>query len=89
MKVEFKRSFTKDLRKIKDKALLKRVRETIEEVERARSLSEIEGVRKLIGEDRYYRIRIGDYRIGIIVEEEVTVFVRFLHRRDIYRYFLS
>lgn len=39
------------------------------------------------GEDRYYRIRMGDYRLGIIVEGEVVTFVRFLHRRDIYGYF--
>lgn len=87
MKVEFKRSFTKDLRGIKDKGLLKRVKETIEEVEQARSFPEIQGVRKLRSEDRYYRIRIGDYRLGIVVEGEVVIFVRFLHRRDIYRYF--
>jgi len=87
MKVEFKQSFAKDLRRIKDKGLLKRVRETIEEVERARNLSEVQGFRKLRGEDRYYRIRIGDYRLGVVMEGEVVTFVRFLHRRDIYRYF--
>jgi len=87
VKVEFKRSFTRDLRRIKDKGLLKRVRETIEEVERARSFPEIQGDKKLKGEDRYYCIRIGDYRLGIAVEREIVIFVRFLHRRDIYRYF--
>lgn len=33
------------------------------------------------------RLRIGDYRLGMIVEGEVVEIVRFLHRRDIYRYF--
>jgi mRNA interferase RelE/StbE len=87
MKVEFKQSFTKDLKGIKDRRLLKRVGETIEAVERARSLSEVQGVRKLRGEERYYRLKIGDYRLGIIVEGEAVIFVRFLHRRDIYTYF--
>ncbi len=87
MKVEFKQSFARDLRRIKDKGLLNRVKETIEELEQAQSLSEVQEVRKLRGEDHYYRIRIGDYRLGIIVEGEVVTLVKFLHRRDIYRYF--
>jgi mRNA interferase RelE/StbE len=30
---------------------------------------------------------LGDYRIGIEVLEDEVIFVRMLHRRDIYRYF--
>jgi len=40
-----------------------------------------------IGGDRYYRIKIGDYRIGMTVEGNLVTLVRFLHRKDIYRYF--
>ena len=36
-----------------------------------------------------YRMRVGDYRIGIAVEEDEVEFVRFLHRHDVYRYFRS
>jgi len=36
----------------------------------------------------YYRIRIGNYRMGINLENESVVFIRFLHRREIYSYFL-
>lgn len=39
------------------------------------------------GSGEYYRLRVGDYRIGLEVEDEVVVFVRCLHRRDVYRYF--
>ncbi|NPA92437.1 MAG: type II toxin-antitoxin system RelE/ParE family toxin, partial [Chloroflexi bacterium] len=35
----------------------------------------------------FYRIRLGDYRLGLEIEGDTVVFVRFLHRRDIYRYF--
>ena len=42
---------------------------------------------KLSGHDAYYRIRVGDYRIGVEVAEDVIIFVRILHRKDIYRYF--
>ena len=87
MKIEFKRSFVKDLERVRDKALRERVKETIEQVERAQALQEMENVKKLRGGERYYRIRIGDYRLGLVLEENTVIFVRFLHRKDVYKYF--
>lgn len=87
MKAEFRRSFIKDLERVRDPSLKQRVRETIELIERAESPQEMGDVRKLRGSDRYYRIRIGNYRLGLIVEDDTVVFVRFLHRKDIYRHF--
>jgi len=87
LKIEFKRSFVKDLERVRDKVLRERVRETIEQVERAQALQEMENVKKLRGGERYYRIRIGDYRLGLVLEENTVIFVRFLHRKDVYKYF--
>ena len=42
-----------------------------------------QNLQKLKGEDNFYRIRIGDYRIGIKVNDDTTTFVRLLHRREI------
>ncbi|MCA9917044.1 MAG: type II toxin-antitoxin system RelE/ParE family toxin [Anaerolineales bacterium] len=39
------------------------------------------------GYESYFRIRLGDYRIGIEVENQTVIFVRILHRKDIYRRF--
>jgi len=78
LKVEFKRSFVKDL---------ERVRQAIERVEEAQTLQEIGNVRKLRDGEQYYRIRIGDYRLGLVLEGDRVIFVRFLHRKDVYRYF--
>ena len=87
MRAEFRASFTRDLRRIRDRALLQRVRETIEEVEAAESLQDIVHLKKLRAEGHYYRIRLGDYRIGLIIEGNLVSFIRCLHRNDIYRYF--
>ena len=87
MTPEFRTSFTRDLRRVRDRSFLKRVQETIQEVEAAGSILEIRNLKKLRTEGRYYRIRLGDYRIGLIVEGDTVVFVRFLHRSEIYRYF--
>ncbi len=87
MKVEFKRSFVKDLERVRDKGLKKRVKQAIEQVEEAQTLQEMGNVRKLRGGEGYYRIRIGDYRLGLVLEGDVVIFVRLLHRKDVYRYF--
>jgi mRNA interferase RelE/StbE len=87
MTVQFKESFAQDLRSIKDKGLLARVRALIEQVEQAPHLGHLSNLQKLRGGGNYYRIRVGDYRIGFSVEGETVTFIRFLHRKDIYRYF--
>jgi len=87
MNTQFKESFTKDLRKIRDKDLLKRAKAVIETVEQAQSLGDVPNLERLKGWSKYYRIRVGDYRVGLSIEEDVVTFVRFLHRKDIYRYF--
>lgn len=87
MRVEFRESFIKDLERVRDKGLKERVRQAIEQVEGAQTLQEIGNVRKLRGGEGYYRIRIGDYRLGLVWAGDTVIFVRFLHRKDVYRYF--
>jgi mRNA interferase RelE/StbE len=66
---------------------LRRVKEAIEAVEQADALANLPNIKKLRGTKSYFRLRIGDYRIGLALESETVVFVRCLNRRDIYRYF--
>ena len=87
MKVAFEASFARDLKRIEDKALLGRVEETIADAKSAAALSEIKHLRKMRGYATFYRIRLGDYRIGLDVVDDEVVFVRILHRKDIYRRF--
>jgi mRNA interferase RelE/StbE len=87
LNVRFQTSFARDLRALKDKALLERIKELIANVEAAQSLAEVSNLRKLHGGGGYYRVRVGDYRVGLATEEGAVVFVRVLHRREVYRYF--
>ena len=87
MKVAFRKSFVRDLKKIKDKEILNRVQRAIEEVETVDELGDIIDVKKLSGTVNCYRIRVGDHRIGITLEEDTVEFIRCLPRRDLYRYF--
>jgi len=75
------------LKAIRDKQLLSRVKEVIEHVEKTDSLTNLPNLKQLKREKNYYRIRIGEYRLGLAVQFDNVVFIRFLHRREIYRYF--
>jgi mRNA interferase RelE/StbE len=87
MKVDFKKSFLKDVKKIKNNKLKSLIAECIIQVESAENISSIKNLKKLSGYDVYFRIRIGDYRIGVKVEKNVVYFVVFEHRKEIYKKF--
>jgi mRNA interferase RelE/StbE len=87
VKVTFRDSFAKDLKSVKEKGLLHRVREVIEVVEKGGSLADLPNLKKLKGGGNYFRLRVGDYRIGLSLENDTVIFVRFLNRKDIYKYF--
>ena len=87
MKIKFESRFEKDLRKIKDKKVLSELKQIIIQCKTTANLSEINHIKKLQGYDTFYRIRLGNYRIGIELSEDTIIFTRFLHRKDIYKFF--
>ena len=85
MKVIFDKSFLKSVKKIKDAEIKKRLEAVITEAEEAKVLREIPNIKKMQGFDSFYRIRIGDYRVGIEVEEKDQIrFIVISHRKNIY-----
>lgn len=89
MRVLFKPSFKKDFQAL-DPEVRRRVKIfCLEIVPAMNSLKDLfeDGAKKLVGYADYYRIRIGDYRVGFTVDESTVIFMRVLHRREIYKYF--
>ena len=88
MRTDFRKSFARDLRRRKNDAdFLDHVKAAIEDVEQAETTSRITNLKKLKEKSSYYRIRFGNYRVGIKIEDDLVIFIRALHRKDIYRYF--
>lgn len=87
MKTEFRQKFAKDIASIKDKTIRRQIKEIILALEKASSLSEVRNLKKSKGASSAYRIKIGDYRMGFFLENDTVEFTRFLHRKDIYKYF--
>ena len=78
MKIRFRERFAKDVAGL-PKEVNKKLVALIESVKKTEKLGDLKDVKKIKGSLNAYRIRIGDYRVG--------VFVRCLNRKDIYRYF--
>ncbi len=87
MIVKIDKSFEKDTDKIKDKDILNTIADCIEALGKADNIKSIKNIKKLKGSNHFYRIRIGDYRIGLEIKNETMELIRFLDRKDIYKYF--
>lgn len=86
MKVVIDRAFEKDIKRVKDPHLKNRLKNIIIKVQDSKEISDIPNLKKLKGQDSFYRIRLGDYRIGCeLVDSETISLIRFLHRKDIYK----
>ena len=88
MRIRYDPIFRRDIRRIRDPVILRRVNRKIEEIEAASSIGEVTNVRRMNTESgRHYRIRIGRYRIGAALEGDMVVLQRLLPRDEIYRRF--
>ena len=88
MNVEFDKSFEKSIDRLRDNSLIPKIRRTIQLLESKKNLSEIPNSKKLSGFKTYYRIRLGDYRLGFEKISETTVrLIIIAHRKDIYNLF--
>jgi mRNA interferase RelE/StbE len=87
MEVEYHKSFERDLRRVRDRNLLARIEAVLFELEGSESLDPIPNVKVMKGHPDYFRIRIGDYRLGLKRIDSGVKIIRFLSRGDIYRKF--
>jgi len=86
MEIIITKTFEKQL-----KLVPKYVRESavavLEALEEASSANDIKDLKKLSGYKNYYRIRIGDYRMGLQILEPTLIVITILHRGAIYKIF--
>ena len=88
MILRIENSFDRDVDRIRDRKLLKKLRAFISTIKNVDTIREIPHIKKIEGYESFYRIQIGDYRLGMeAFSNREVVLLRFLHRKDIYRYF--
>ena len=81
-KLFFKAGAEKELRRIPKPYLVK----IIQKIENLSRQPRPQGIQMLRGDDRYYRLRQGDYRIiyEIVDEEKTITIIKIGHRREVY-----
>ncbi len=87
MLVQYNKKFLKDLASLPKKDREKIEDFVFEEINQYNSSAEINKLEKLSGYQHYYKIRFGNYRVGIKLDNEVFTFERVLHRKEIYKLF--
>jgi mRNA interferase RelE/StbE len=88
MDIFYGKRFSKDLDDIQNNSnVKKRLLGLIQKFKEAGSILDLKGVRKIQGYSDYFRIKIGDYRLGIKLVQNGVELIRFLHRKEIYRRF--
>jgi mRNA interferase RelE/StbE len=88
MNILYAKKFGKDLDAIRHESNIKRrLLDLIGQIKQVDDLSTLSGVKKIEGFREYYRIRVGDYRLGVKITENGIEMIRFLHRKEIYRRF--
>jgi len=88
VEVTYRKLFLKDLKRLKGSSIYDKIFKIVfEDLPKVDTIFQIKGLRPLKGSDCRYRIRVGDYRIGIEVHGDRIEVMRVLHRKDFYKFF--
>ena len=87
MNVKFEKKFQKDILNVSNTTTLNNIERIIFAVKEAKKISDIPNIKKLKGTKAAYRIRVGDYRMGVYIENDTVEFICILPRNIVYRHF--
>ena len=89
MNIDIRKSFYHNIKKITDKTTKAEVKQAILAVKKAQTIRDIPELRKLEGYKKgiFYRIAVGNYRIGITIEDNLVTFAKCLPRKDFYKFY--
>ena len=87
MEVEYTSGFNKDVRKLRDRKLKDAIIAAIQNIKVAAKPGHIRNLEDIKGFKNYFRIRIGDFRIGIRIVSNKVYLIIVAHRSEIYKLF--
>ena len=87
MEIRYHNQFHRDLRRLGNPSLAAQVEQVIEELKAAPTIRDMHGVSRMTAPGEHYRVRIGEYRLGITMDGQTAILRRFLPRGEIYRRF--
>jgi len=90
VEIEISKHFMRDVNKISDKRIQKKIQEVLVCVRSAVDLSDIKNLGEMSGYAGFYRIKFDyRYRIGIYLERDTVKFLRAGSREGVYKRFPS
>ena len=88
MELVFLDAFYKDIKKIKDSKIRKRLKSTLISLEETTDVFNSKLLVKMKGHLEAFRVRLGTYRLGCYVKNESQITIaRFVKGNDIYKVF--
>ena len=84
VEVRLTTQFNRELGRIRDRRVAQSVEQAIDTLKAANQLIEVAGVTRLVNRGPRYRMRIGDYRLIMLMDDEGLTLERLLHRREAY-----
>ncbi len=87
MKVQYRKLFLEDLARIPATVRQRIEKFVFEEAPKLKAPGESGKIEHLKGYKGCYKVRFGDYRVGLKVADDTISFERVLHRKEIYRFF--
>ena len=88
LEVLYAESFLKDLKSLKSTPYYQKIKKVcFAELPAYSDMKEIKNLKKLEGHSNFFRIRVGDYRIGLHIKNNSIQILRVLDRKEIYRFF--
>ena len=87
MDIHYQKRFLKDLASITPKSRSKIEILVFHDLSESNKIEKLSKLEKLKGYHHYLKVRVGDYRIGIKIENDTLTFERVLHRKEIYKFF--
>ncbi len=87
MTLGFRESFHRDLQNLQGQYVLRGLKLTIRQLEAAQSFVDIGNLRPLNDRKKYFAISLGNYRLGLKLENNTAILVRVLHYRELMRYY--
>lgn len=87
MIAHYNKVFLKELATVPSKVRAKIEKIVFEDIKGLSQPHDIPSLKKLSGFSNFYRIRVGDYRLGVKILGEDIFFERVLHRKEIYKRF--
>jgi len=87
MEIRVNKTFLKELARIPARQREKVEQFVFEDAAAFQRREDIPNLKKLKGYKYFYRIRFGNYRAGVKIQNNTLVFERLLHRKDIYKFY--